>query len=60
VIAGADEAPKRSPMIPERSSAGAKPTGTIEIALPGAVHVTVRGRIEERLLRVVLGALRSV
>jgi len=46
--------------VPARSSVVAKPTGTIEIALPGGVHVTVRGRIEERMLRAVLGALRSV
>ena len=39
---------------------GAKPTGRIEIALPGAVHVTVLGRVDERLLRAILGALRSV
>jgi transposase len=60
VIASADEAPKRSPMVPEQSGMEAKPTGRIEIALPGAVHVTVHGRVEERTLRAVLGALRSV
>lgn len=43
----------------ERQSAAAKPAGTIEIALPGGVRVMVRGRIEERALRAVLGALRS-
>lgn len=43
----------------DRSVAPAKPAGTIEIALPGAVHVRVHGRIDERTLRVVLGALRS-
>jgi hypothetical protein len=59
VIAGANEALKRSPMVPEQSGTEAKPTGRIEIALPGAVHVTVRGRVEERMLRAVLGALRS-
>jgi transposase len=42
-----------------RSVAAAKPAGTIEIALPGAVHVRLLGRIDERTLRVVLGALRS-
>ena len=43
----------------ERQSAAAKAAGTIEIALPGGVRVMVRGRIEERALRAVLGALRS-
>jgi transposase len=52
------EPSKRPTMASERS--GAKPTGTIEIALPGAVHVTVRGRVEERVLQAVLSALRSV
>lgn len=33
--------------------------GTIEIALPGDVRLTVRGWIEERTLRLVLRALRS-
>lgn len=54
------EPPKQPAAVPARSSVGAKPTGTIEIALPGGVHVTVRGRIEERMLRAVLGALRSM
>ena len=44
----------------ERVGVAAKSTGTIEIALPGGVRVVVRGRIEERVLRAVLGALRSV
>lgn len=43
----------------ERQNAAAKPAGTIEIALPGGVRVMVRGRVEERALRAVLGALRS-
>ena len=47
------------PSARERPSAGAKPAGTIEIALPSGVRVTVRGRVEERALRAVLGALRS-
>jgi transposase len=59
MIASANEPPKRSMVVPERPSAGSKQTGTIEIALPGAVHVTVRGRIDERVLRAVLDALRS-
>jgi hypothetical protein len=57
MIAGTSEAPKRSAAASERP--GAKETGTIEIALPGAIRVTVRGRIEERVLRAVLNALRS-
>jgi transposase len=43
----------------ERQRAAAKPAGTIEIALPGGVRVMVRGHVEERALRAVLGALRS-
>jgi hypothetical protein len=31
----------------------------IEITLPSGIRVTVRGRVEERALRAVLGALRS-
>jgi transposase len=43
----------------ERQRAPAKPAGTIEIALPGGARVMVRGHVEERALRAVLGALRS-
>jgi transposase len=43
----------------ERRSTTAKAAGTIEIALPGGVRVMVCGRVEERTLRAVLGALRS-
>jgi transposase len=60
MITDGAEPPKPPLAVPARSSVGAKPTGTIEIVLPGGVHVTVRGRIEERMLRAVLGALRSV
>jgi transposase len=60
IITDASEPPKRSATVPERASVGGKPAGRIEIALPGAVHVTVRGRVEERVLRAVLSALRSV
>jgi transposase len=42
-----------------RTSGAAKPDGAIEIVLPGDVRMTVRGRVEERTLRAVLGALRS-
>jgi hypothetical protein len=41
------------------STEARKPDGAIEIALPGDVHMTVRGRVEERTLRAVLDALRS-
>jgi hypothetical protein len=46
--------------VPQASAVTAKQTGVIEIILPGGVRVTVRGRIEERTLQAVLGALRSV
>src|SRR6185312_14969576 len=46
--------------IPKASSVAAKQTGLIEIVLPAGIRVTVRGRIEERTLRAVLHALRSV
>ena len=36
-----------------------KPDGVIEIVLPGDVRLTVRGCVEGRTLRAVLGALRS-
>jgi len=52
----ADTAPRGTAGHEHRSAA--KPSGTIEIALPGSVRVTVRGRIEERVLRAVLSALR--
>jgi transposase len=60
VIAGAGEASTRSTAAPERPAARARQCGTIEIALPGAVHVTVRRGVDERMLRAVLSALRSV
>lgn len=60
MIASGAEEPKRPSLPAERMGVAAKSIGTIEIALPGGVHVTVRGRIEERMLRAVLGALRSV
>ena len=41
------------------SSGAVKPDGAIEIVLPGDVRMTVRGRVDERTLRAVLGALRS-
>lgn len=50
------EPPKQPVAVTARSSMGAKPTGTIEFALPGGVQVTVRGRIEDvRELRERLG-----
>lgn len=42
-----------------RPRVGAKLVGTIEIALPSGARVTVRGGVEERILRAVLNALRS-
>jgi transposase len=44
----AETAPGRAP----------RESGTIEIALPGGVHVTVRGRVDAKGLRSVLAALR--
>jgi transposase len=47
----------------EKPKAAATPTkhgGAIEIVLPTGIRVTVRGRLEERTLRAVLDALRSV
>ncbi|MGH7091507.1 MAG: IS66-like element accessory protein TnpA [Stellaceae bacterium] len=50
-----------APPVPsrERRSVAEKPIGTIEIAMPSGVRVMVRGRVEERSLRAVFGALRS-
>jgi transposase len=50
-----------APPVPsrERPSVAGRPVGSIEIAMPSGVRVMVRGRVEERLLRAVLGALRS-
>jgi transposase len=49
-----------TPPVPARDRPHvAKPCAMIEIMLPGGVRVTVRGRVEERALRAVLGALRS-
>lgn len=60
MITDGAEVSKRPALPADRAAAATKGTGTIEIALPGGVRVTVRGRIEERLLRAVLSALRSV
>jgi transposase len=46
--------------VPKASAVAAKQSGSIEIVLPGGIRVTVRGRIEERTVRAVLDALRSV
>lgn len=46
--------------IPKASAVAAKQTGSMEIVFPAGIRVTVRGRIEERTLRAVLHALRSV
>jgi len=46
--------------VPARDRAHAAIAGEmIEIMMPSGVRVTVRGRVEEGALRVVLGALRS-
>ena len=42
-----------------RTNGTVKSDGVIEIVLPGEIRMTVRGRVEERTLRAVLGALRS-
>jgi transposase len=42
-----------------RTNGAVKSDGAIEIVLPGEIRMTVRGRVEERTLRAVLGALRS-
>ena len=57
----ASAAEPATPSVPsrERQNSAGKPIGTIEIALPSGVRVLVRGRVEERSLRAVLGALRS-
>lgn len=60
MITDGAEVPKRAALPAERAGAATKGVGTIEIALPGGVRVTVRGRVEERTLRTVLDALRSV
>jgi hypothetical protein len=42
------------------SAAPAKQTGSIEVVLRGGIRVMVRGTIEERTLRAILDALRSM
>lgn len=42
-----------------RTSAPSKQTGSIEILLPGEIRVTVRGCVEDGVLRAVMTALRS-
>jgi transposase len=59
VMTSANDVTPASAPARERQSTAAKPAGTIEIALPSGVRVMVRGRVEERALRAVLGALRS-
>jgi transposase len=59
-VSGERASPEAAPEKGRRRMSGAvKPDGAIEIALPGDVRMTVRGRVEERTLRAVLGALRS-
>jgi transposase len=59
VMASAAEPATPSMPSRERQNAAGKPIGTIEIAMPSGVRVLVRGRVEERSLRAVLGTLRS-
>jgi len=62
VVSDATSAPASPEVTREkrpRTDGAVKPDGAIEIALPGGVRMTVRGRVEERTLRAVLGALRS-
>lgn len=40
------------------ATSATKAEGAIEVALPGDVRVTIRGRVEERTLRAVIRALR--
>jgi transposase len=42
------------------SAVPAKQTGSIEVVLRGGIRVMVRGTIEERTLRAILDALRSM
>jgi transposase-like protein len=61
VVSGAGSEPPEAAREQRRacSTEARKPDGAIEIALPGDVRMTVRGRVEERTLRAVLDALRS-
>ena len=55
-----DASDEATPPVPARDRPhAAKPGAIIEIMLPSGIRVTVRGRVEERALRAVLGALRS-
>ena len=57
MIAGTDTGPKRAPAA-EPGLGSAKSGGSIEVALPGGARVTVRGKFDERALRVILGMQR--
>ena len=50
---------REPPAAGDRRQPNARAAGTIEITLPGAVRVRVCGKVEERMLRAVLAALRS-
>jgi transposase len=60
VVSGAGSEPPEAAREKRRacSTEERKSDGAIEIVLPGDVRMTVRGRVEERTLRAVLGALR--
>jgi transposase len=60
VVSGAGSEPPEAAGEKRRAcSTETRNDGAIEIVLPGDVRMTVRGRVEERTLRAVLGALRS-
>jgi transposase len=61
VLSGAGSEPPEAGREQRRacSTEARKPDGAIEIVLPGGVRMMVRGRVEERTLQAVLGALRS-
>ena len=58
ITGGADPPPQPATAV-ARPRVGAKQACTIEIALPSGARVTVRGGVEERMLRAILTALRS-
>lgn len=57
MIAGADIGLKTASAA-EHGTGSAKNAGSIEIALACGARVTVRGRVDDRALRVILGMLR--
>ena len=57
MIAGTDTGSKKAPA-GATGLGSAKSGGSIEVALPCGARVTVRGKLDERALRVILGMLR--